>query len=150
MRSQKGVNEHWSDGQLIAHLYGVGPEDGHLAACAECTARFEAMAACGETLRHVTAANEVTSDFLAAQRRSIYARLDEKPSWWAVSSAMQRWAPVLAMVALMAGGVTLYEQQHAGRTDDAISDAELVQQVSQIAEDSTPPAVAPIEVLFGD
>ena len=34
---------HWTDQDLINHVYGVGPEDEHLQACSECRARWMAI-----------------------------------------------------------------------------------------------------------
>ncbi len=137
--------EHWSDEQLIAHVYGVGPEDGHLSGCAECRSRLEPIEARAEDFLERASATDVPADFLAAQRRTIYARLGGNSGRFAV----RRWAPALAAVALVAG-IAMFEQQRGGMNTDRISDAELVQQASQLAEDSTPQAVAPIEALFGE
>ena len=68
---------HWTDEQLIDHLYGVGPADGHLDQCELCRDRLTAL----EVRRQqVSMAEPVSDDFLAAQRRAIYARLSEAAS----------------------------------------------------------------------
>jgi hypothetical protein len=138
--------EHWSDEQLIAHLYGVGPEDGHLSRCADCCSRLETLEARGAEVLERAQTNDVAADFLAAQRRSIYARLSERQGWLRVG----RWAPVMATVALAAGAFMILEQPRAHVNPDQISDAELVRQASQMAETSMPNAVAPIEALFSE
>lgn len=133
-------SEHWSDEQLIAHLYGIGPEDGHLAGCGECRSRLAAVEAYGKSVLARAGTNNVPVDFLARQRRAIYARLEERRGWLQV----RRLAPGLAALALAAGIAVTYEH----RRPVEITDAELVRQVSQMAENPTPHAIAPIEALF--
>jgi hypothetical protein len=82
MWTDKSSSEHWTDDQVIAHLYGVGPEGAHLSACAECWPRFEAIEERRKSmLAHNERTDEVSADFLAAQHRAIRARMDEKHGW---------------------------------------------------------------------
>ncbi len=37
------TSRHWTEDELVAHLYGVGPTDGHLEVCNECSSRVHAM-----------------------------------------------------------------------------------------------------------
>ena len=90
---------HWSGQDSIDHLYGIGPDAAHLDVCGECRAHVEALeAARKESAR----APEVSSEFLAAQRRSIYRKLGREPR------PRLRFAPtfavaLLVMVALLVG-----------------------------------------------
>ena len=72
---------HWTDDQLLQTIYGIGPSDNHLNDCADCNARLVAMQANRENVERA-AAFDVTSDFLAAQRRAIYKKVDQPVRWW--------------------------------------------------------------------
>ncbi len=99
---------------------------------------------------------EVSSDFLAAQRRSIYRRLDERGH----HAYAMRWALSLAMLLLMvAGGLTL-ERRHrttpgvsakATATMQAtatVSDDQLFSDLSAMEQRNEPEAIQPMHGLF--
>lgn len=140
--------QHWTDEQLIAHLYGVGPADHHILECAPCALRLRAMQ---ESRSHVETANaassEINPEFLAAQRRAIYARLERSrwSDWGRV--LVRRWAPVFAMIVVIAGVAVVYEQRQADQAR-RISDSQLFEEVGHLAEDTTPAAVEPMEGMF--
>jgi anti-sigma factor RsiW len=143
------TSAHWTDEQLIADSYGVGPADGHLAVCAECRARGAALLSARNTReRLVPVADEVSTDFLAAQRRSIYARLAQP-----ARTGFRRLASAAAALLVIGAGVLTYqEQHHPTATPPAaqphISDAQLVNEVAAMGQDTEPAPVAPIEELF--
>ncbi len=143
MRIASAKSEHWTDDQLIDHLYGVGPDDGHLPDCADCLARFAAI----ETRRRQLRMDDAVSDgFLAAQRRAIYARLETPRRWWH-ARPLARFAGVAAMLIVLAGSVTLY-QSHQHEIAESRADAQLAQEVSQMSFESESPATAPLKGLF--
>lgn len=143
MRIASAKSEHWTDDQLIDHLYGVGPGDGHLTGCADCQARFAAI----ETRRRELRSDDSVSDgFLAAQRRAIYARLDQPRRWWQ-ALPLGRFAAAAALFIVLTGTVTLY-QRHQREVAEARADAQLAQDVSQMSFESEPPATAPLKGLF--
>jgi hypothetical protein len=85
---------------------------------------------------------EVSAEFLAQQRRSIYQRLDSRPRSW----IPMRWALSLAMLFLiLAGGLTLGRRY---RTAPAISDEQLFSDLSAMEQDNEPKAIQPIHGLF--
>jgi hypothetical protein len=85
---------------------------------------------------------EVSPEFLAEQRRSIYRRLDSRPRNW----ISMRWALSLAMLFLiLAGGLTLERRQ---KTAPAISDEQLFSDLSAMEQDNEPKAIQPIHGLF--
>lgn len=89
---------------------------------------------------------EVSSEFLAAQRRSIYRRLDEPRHNW----APMRWALSLAILVLMfAGGLTL-ERRHqaAAQISATVSDDQLFSDLSAMEQSNEPKAIQPIHGLF--
>lgn len=141
------VSGHWTDDQIIASQYDVGPEDNHLQECAECQARLAAMRANRGMLEQSPAADEdVTFEFLAAQRRKIYARLTEPARWWS-GLRLRLLAPAAAAILAIAGGLLIYEQRQPA-IDNKISDAQLAQEVSTMAQDSEPLPTAPLQELF--
>jgi hypothetical protein len=86
---------------------------------------------------------EVSAEFLAAQRRSIYRRLNEpRPNWIPV-----RWALSLAMVLLIfAGGIAL-ERSHKVAAP-VISDEQLFSDLSALDQSNEPRAIQPMHGLF--
>jgi hypothetical protein len=85
---------------------------------------------------------EVSAEFLAAQRRSIYRRLDEPRT----NRALMRWALSAAMLLLIfAGGLTL-ERRH--KAAPAISDEQLFSDLSAMEQRTEPKAIQPIHGLF--
>lgn len=136
--------QHWTDEQLVAHLYGVGPEDGHLNECAACRLRVTEMQACRQSFEALRGTDEdVTFEFLSRQRRAIYAGLSRRRMVF----GMRRLAAASAVVAAAAAGIIVNEGRRQANSRQ-ISDAQLVEEVSQLAQDPTPTAVAPIEGLF--
>jgi len=85
---------------------------------------------------------EVSSEFLAAQRRSIYRRLDlPRRNWMSM-----RWAFSLALLLVMvAGGLTI-ERRH--RTAPPISDEQLFSDLSALEQSNEPKAIQPMHGLF--
>src|SRR5436309_7674721 len=86
---------HWSDEDILAGLYGVGPMDGHSNDCADCRRRWELMRRRQEELR--LAEPNLSGAFLASQRRAIMARTEAPPR----SSGLQL-VPWLAAVGVVA------------------------------------------------
>ena len=89
---------------------------------------------------------EVSSEFLAAQRRSIYRRLDEPRRNWTPTG----FALSLAMLLLMfAGGLTL-ERRHKTASSPSISmsDDQLFSELSAMEQSNEPRAIQPIHGLF--
>jgi hypothetical protein len=141
---------HWTDEQLIADSYGVGPADGHLGACSECRARRAALIDARNTRERLApVGDEVSFDYLAAQRRGIYARLAQP-----ARMAFRRLAPTAAAMLVIGAGVFTYQEEHRPITSSPsvvqthISDAQLVNEVAEMGQDSEPAPVAPIEELF--
>ena len=140
------TSRHWTEDELVAHLYGVGPTDGHLEVCNECSNRVHAME---ETrfARELSSAGSIDPgfDFLAAQRRRIYQRISN-PS----RHAIWRLAPAVAASLVLALGLFLFEQQHNGGTGATVrpTDAQLVEFVGGVAANPEPAPVAPLQALF--
>lgn len=145
------MNGHLNFDELIDRLYGVGRNPHE---CAECEARLREM----ELRRaRMTAPVEASSDVLAAQRRSIYARLGEKPRGMS-------WAPAAAgALCLAAAGVIVHHAStepvrpagHAAVAHargaahaDPAADAQLFSDVYAMEQSVEPRAAAPLEALM--
>ncbi|HEX4750470.1 MAG TPA: hypothetical protein VH302_13075 [Bryobacteraceae bacterium] len=149
MNIESNLSGHWTDEQLIEHLYGIGPEGDHLESCAVCRDRLSSLIAARHANESVSApADQIAFDLLAAQRRAVYAGI-ERQQRWNFAFTMRRLAAAGAMVALLGGGTFLYQQrQRAQEVQSKVTDAQLAQEVSQIAADSEPLPTAPLEGLF--
>ena len=138
MRTDGG---HWNEQDFISHVYGVGPEDGHLETCAECRSRWIEVRARRES---VTREPEVPLDLLAAQRRSIHRRLGESPRRSA------RLAPAFAAALLLVFGFVFMRESPppASPLNTSASDAQLFSDIYALEQSSEPRAVTPIRALF--
>ena len=88
---------------------------------------------------------EVSSEFLAAQRRSIYRRMDEPQRHW----ISMRWALSLSMLVLMlAGGLTLERRHKTVPGISPMSDDQLFSDLSAMEQRNEPKAIQPIHGLF--
>jgi hypothetical protein len=151
MSIESRLSGHWTDDELIQHLYGVGPSDGHIEACRECQGRLSAA----ETQRRALEADLSESghegagyDFLMAQRRHIYAKISQPANRW-TDISVGRWAPAAAALLVLAGGVVLYDQRFRQDTGNRhVSDAQLARDVSCMAADSEPRSTEPLRALF--
>ena len=140
------MNEHahLTEDVLLDALYGIAGEEtqAHVKTCAACAGRLREW----RQRANAEGMGDVSDEFLAAQRREIYKRI-EQPShrlWW--------WAPALAVAAGLVVGVFVYAP-HApdpARTPAAsgISDAQLFNDVYSIERTAEPSATAPVRALF--
>jgi hypothetical protein len=151
MSIESRLSGHWTDDELIQHLYGVGPGDGHLDDCPECQARLSSARTQRQTLETDLSASgdEAASyDFLMTQRRRIYAKLRQPANWW-TGISLGRWAPAAAALLVLAGGVMVYDQRlRQQAVNRPVSDAQLARDVSCMADDSEPRSTAPLRALF--
>lgn len=134
---------HLSDDQLIDRLYGLSADDAHLAHCGDCSRRWSELRARRARLAEP---EEVSSAFLAAERRKIYARLGERPG---ASPKWVPWAPAaLAAACLLLIGVFVYRPAPSHHND--VADAQLFADVYAMEQSTEPRAAAPINALFED
>jgi hypothetical protein len=149
MNIESKLSGHWTDEQLIGHIYGIGPADGHLEQCSKCKERLSAMQRRRQIVE--TASSDLYEKdihFWAAQRRNVYERLSRPEPWWS-QGTIRRWASAAATILVLAGGVFFYqENQKKHWTENQISDVQLAQEVSSMSQDSGSPATAPLEALF--
>jgi hypothetical protein len=145
------MNPHLSQDELLLQVYGVGHKDAHLRECAECSGRMEALLRTKARLQiGADSGAAVSNAFLAAQRRSIYARLDQ------AAASHVRWAPALAGAGLLAMGLLLFPhaQVRAPRAPAPTARVELntneqvFADLYSLEQSVEPSAAAPIHELF--
>ena len=150
MSIEPTMSGHWTDDQLISHLYGVGLETGHLDNCPDCQNRFAAMQLRRKSMESSEVADEISSDFLAAQRRAVYARLSEPVRLWSTWQ-VRRWASGVATVLVIVSGLLVYENSHRRQlANDQVSDAQLALEVSESVQNDEPTSTAPLQALFDE
>ena len=135
--------EHLNEDVLLDVVYGIAGQDAdaHLRACADCAGRLRDF----QHRRSITAkTGELSSDFLATQRREIYQRLSAAPS------RRRLWAPVLAAACALAVGVFVYHPNSATKPVSAVEagDAQLFADVFSMEQSLEPSATASVRVLF--
>jgi hypothetical protein len=128
--------KHWNEDDFKQWLYGLKEDDGHFAECAECGAERDRLML---ERRRIVTPPEVSNDFLAAQRRSIYQRLGQPMRNW----MPLRWALSAAAVLVVMLGVTLQTKRAP-----AISDEQLFSDLATMEQSAEPQAIAPIHQLF--
>jgi len=140
------MNEHLNDDKLIDVMYGL--ETGaHLESCAECSRRLNEM----RQLRAQAAEPmPVSTDFLAAQRRTIYTRLGENDR-----RSTSAWIPALGAAALLAIGIAMYHPLRQSMYPAAPqeldkADAQLFSEVYSMEQADEPTVAAPLHSLFDD
>ena len=133
--------KHLSNDELVNLLYGV-ETSGHLDDCRECAERFELLR---DKRVMAAAALPVSREYLAAQRRNIYARMGERPQ------TRMKWVPALAATAcLIAVGVFSYHPAQVAMPEAAEThvDAQLFSDVYSMEQSMEPIAAQPIHALF--
>jgi anti-sigma factor RsiW len=138
---------HWTEDELIARLYGVGPDNDHIETCAECSRRLKTIEQTRAARDAAITQLEPDFEFLAAQRRKIYQNLSVGNR----RSFVWRLAPALAMCFVLVLGFVLFTRNERSNVPAEASrqtDTQLVEYVGGAAMDSEPAAVAPLEGLF--
>ena len=140
------MKSHLTNDELVDLLYGVGGDPAsHLDECRECSKRFEEFR---ERRAMAAEPSPVPWDFLAAQRRNIYARMGTRPQ-----VGVMHWVPALAaVVCLIAVGLFSYhpERTTAERTTktEIVVDTQVFSDVYSMEQSMEPIAAQPIHALF--
>ncbi len=146
MKLESNQSGHWTDDQLIAHLYGVGPDDHHLPNCGDCQSRLSGLKKRQQELR----SEDVSPELLASQRRRIYQRLTARVRWsarWQV----RRWVSAAAVGLALGGSVLFYQERERQQSANSmLSDAQLAQDVSLLSQNSEAPPTEPLHALFDE
>ena len=131
--------KHWTELDFQNWLYGLKEQDSHVEQCAECRAEMERLQC---TRRQITQEPQISQEFLAAQRRNIYNRLEEAPrhNWTA-----WRWVLSTAMLLAIVVGLTL-PRWH--KSAPPISDEQLFSDLAAMEQSAEPKAIQPMHSLF--
>ena len=146
------MNLHLSDDDLIRRLYGIGEEDGHLAACADCRDRWLAIQNVVRSARaEAPRPPEMSGRRLAVQRQQVLARLGQPLAL----SRTWRWVPAAAAASLLATALFLSRPTSSEPPPRAATvvanpegDAQLFTDVYSMEQDVEPRAAAPIRGVF--
>jgi hypothetical protein len=144
MKSDDRMKQHLTTDQLVDRLYGIEPGD-HIDDCHECAERFLELQERKEMAAQPLPASY---EFLAAQRRSIYARMGERPQ------ARMRWVPALAAaLCLVAAGVFgpdafVHHPVAQVVAKPVVVDPQLFSDVYSMEQSMEPLAAQPIHALF--
>jgi len=130
--------KHWTEIDFQNWLYGLKDRDPHVEQCADCQAELTRLQM---ERRRITQEPEVSSDFLAAQRRNIYSRLEAGPH----RNMAWRWVLSTAMLLAIVFGLTVPTWH---KTAPAISDEQLFSDLSAMEQSAEPKAIAPMHNLF--
>lgn len=139
------MKKHPTTDEFVDRLYGVNrpmEQSEHLDQCPECAERFEQFR---EQRARAARALPASQEFLAAQRRDIYARMGERPG------VRLPWAPALAAaVCLLAVGVFSHRPSQAVKPVVAVAaaDTQVFSDVYSMEQSVEPNAAKPIQALF--
>lgn len=132
------MKKHLTTDELVDRLYGVGAGD-HLNECDECSERFAELRQRREMAVEPV---EASYEFLAAQRRDIYARMGEKPR------TGMKWLPALAAAAFLVVAGVFVHHPAAQVAKPEVVDAQMFADVYSMEQSMEPLAAKPIHALF--
>jgi hypothetical protein len=136
------MKKHLTIDELVDRLYGVesgDPLSHHLDDCEECSQRFLEL----RERRAMAAEPRAASyEFLAAQRRNIYARMGEKPR------TGMKWVPALAAAACLVVFSVFVHHPEAQVAKPEVVDPQLFADVYSMEQSMEPLAAKPIHELF--
>lgn len=147
MKSAWHDDPHWTDEQIIAGLYDVGPKNEHLDRCEACKSRRCSLIGKREELEAVVCAGQdVSFEFLTRQRRAIYAKLEARSAY---VIGWRRWAAVALTVVVLGSGAAVYHVRHVHEVPAVqLSDAQLALEVSRMSQEWQAEPAAPLQGLF--
>jgi len=143
-------HEHLSEDILLDAVYGIADADAeaHVSACPRCAGRLSEW----RRKRAAADAGEISSEFLAAQRREIYQRLSDGPSHGKLRSSRARrlWAPAAVAACALALGIFVYHPEPDAKpaAQAEAGDAQLFGDVFSMEQSLEPSAAAPVRALF--
>jgi len=154
------AHQHLKDDVLIDGLYGVASID--IAACVRecpvCAARWEALQ---ERRTAMVAPVEVGAEVLAAQRKSVYRRIEDPSLWEKASGWMGPLVAGAAAACLLAVGVLVHDsslnrvgpalpapRETAIALPSGMSDTQLYSDVYSMEQSFEPSTASSIRVLF--
>ena len=123
-------DRHWNDSQFLELIYGLRQPDEHLARCPDCgSGRDQFM----ERRRGILAEPEISGQYLASQRRRIFARLEQPRQTWT-----WKLVPAMAAVAVLMAAFLLQGPAQAPVQKARLTDAQLFTEALSMATSSAP------------
>jgi hypothetical protein len=135
-------DKHWTDEELLLRLFDVEPADEHLAACPECSRRWESIRL---RYQYRPCAAEVPEKKLAVQRADILARLQGGSAKFRLVAASSLAA--FAML-LMATWIVFKPAATMPPAEEAIVQDAVVKDIYQMSFSDEPEAIVPVQALF--
>lgn len=146
-RMNNHAGRHWSRDEMVSHLYGLDAAEGlnpsHLETCESCHSGWLALQ---QRRQDSLSGMTVSEGRLRKQRQAVFARIERPrrpaPLWGLVPAAM---------TALLLVGVSFQSPKPVSYTQTAAitaSDRELFNELSELMQEDTPRAAAPIRALF--
>jgi len=136
---------HWTNDEILDHIYGVGPEDGHDRDCPECRERIDALQALRKA-RHVEP--WVPEEFLQSQREAVRMRVSHGAglagAWWSAPA----WAALMVALAVGLSWPTPPAERLVAGGKGAPPDAGMYLEIYQTISTEEPRALAPMHALF--
>ena len=126
---------------MLDRLYGLAEDDGHLAECATCRARYELAV----MRRQAHQPADLAPAFLAQQRRQIYDRVESGRAHFGL-----KMVSAIAGAGALAMALIVYSPApQAKRPVQAqISDSQLHSEIYYMVASSEPKAAEPVRELF--
>jgi hypothetical protein len=136
-------DRHWTDDELISNLFGVGPDNRHLEACADCARRWDFIKRKHDATRETRAI--IPEAKLAAQRMAIRSRLEGKRrNLRLILTPSLATALLIALAAL----VLFRRDTPVQRLQDAVVEDTVMEEIYQTTFSSEPTAIEPVQALF--
>ena len=137
------MSRHWSDEELIDHLYGIGRGDQHLEQCEECRARWLRVRERRDMI--LRQSPEIPEELMVAQRAALQHRVAGGGHGWSLPLT-----PALAALAVVVLALVLSRPAPAPEPTLASTDGEFFTEIYAMVESPEPLAAEPINGLFED
>lgn len=135
------ADNHWSSEELVARLYGVGPNDSHFESCEECRTTWEKVL---QKRKSFLSREVVVSDaVLAAQRRAITDRIKTKHRF-----VLKFLLPSVAAVVVLLAALLVFHPTQKVEPEGPLSDRQFFEDVYSMVSSPEPRALGPVRSLF--
>jgi len=138
--------KHWTEDQIIAEFYGVGPEDGHLDQCPACRARLDLLV---RNQQHRLRKNfPVSPALLAAQRMSVLNRIEHQTRWWSRFHLIPVTAAALMVLAVLLMAPFQWTVKTPDNAKQRATEAQLFEEAFAKAYNMESAVSQPLQALF--
>jgi hypothetical protein len=131
--------KHWTEADFQQWLYGLKEQDSHVETCRECSSELHRLTL---TRRRILAEPDVSEEFLAGQRRTIYGRIHQGSR----NFVPLRWSLSIAMLLVVVFSLALPRLKRSPVI--LTNDEQLFSDLAAIEQTDEPKAIQPIHKLF--